>query len=75
MRKLLIAFALLFVTGCATNGGPFDAHFWVKPANEAVVKVVDEVVEVKDKVVVEVKDVVDVVTTPEDKQKGRHKKK
>ena len=27
MKKFILALTFLFVTGCATNGGPFDPNF------------------------------------------------
>lgn len=62
MKKILLLSFLL--TGCATNGGIFDAHFWVGKSDKAVVAVKDTVEEV-----------VDVVTTPAVPEKPKPLKK
>ena len=52
MKQIIALIGVMFfLSGCATNGGPFDPSFWVKKVVDTKDVVVDAVVEVVDEVV------------------------
>ena len=62
MKHFIVALSLLFVAGCATNGGPLDATFYAKGYNKVLGYVQGKAVDVVNVVVpTPVKRVVDKV--------------
>ena len=73
MKNLMVSLSVLFIFGCASNGGILDAVFWAKNYNAVKDYVIDKVV--PEKVVTTVDSVIYHVTTPLDVKKAECKEK